>query len=377
VKTPVRIAIIGQGRSGRDNHAEYLKTRPDRFKIVAAVDLIEDRRRRAARDYGCDAYTDYRELFQRRDLDLIINASFSYLHAPITLDILRHGYNVLCEKPMANKARDVDRLIAAARKAKRVFAIFQQGRFAPYFRQVRKVIASGVLGRIVQISIGFNGFGRRWDWQTLQAYNGGSLMNTGPHPLDQALVLFGDGLPEVRSYMDRANTFGDAEDHVKVILSGAGHPLIDLEVSSCCPYSAFTYRIGATRGGLSGTTTALEWKYFKPSEAPKQKLIEAPLRNANGLPIYPRETLTWHTGKWPESAPVDGKASTAEYSPAKAATASAKPVALFYDMLLRTLQHGVPLEITPEQIRRQAAVIEVCQKQNPAIYGKTGAKRRK
>lgn len=374
MKTPVRIAIIGQGRSGRNIHAEYLKTKPDRFKIVAVVDMIEDRRRRAMQEYGCDAYADYHELFKRRDLDLIVNSSFSYMHAPISLDILKHGYNVLCEKPLANKVQDVDRLIIAARKAKKVFAIFQQSRYAPYFQQVRKVIASGVLGRIVQITMEWNSFGRRWDWQTLQSYNGGNLLNTGPHPLDQALVLFGDGQPEVRSYMDRANTFGDAEDHAKVILSGAGHPVIDLEISSCCPYAPFNYRVCGTHGGLSGTTTALEWKYFKPSEAPKQKLIKAPLRDENGSPMYPRETLTWHAGKWPEDVPAKGKAS-ATYSPATAANANLTE--LFYNMLLKTLLKGAPLEVTPEQVRRQVAVIELCQKQNPAIYGKKGAQRRK
>ena len=51
--------------------------------------------------------------------------------------------------------------------------------------------------------------------------NGGNLMNTGPHPLDQALQLFGEGMPRVACFMDRANTLGDAEDFVKVILSAS------------------------------------------------------------------------------------------------------------------------------------------------------------
>jgi len=115
--------------------------------------------------------------------------------------------------------------------------------------QVQKVIKSGVLGRIVQISIAFNGFSRRWDWQTMQSRNGGNLANTGPHPLDQALQLFGKGMPKVTCYMDHTdNSLGDAEDHVKVLLSGRGHPTIDLEVSSCCAYPCFVYNVYGTRG---------------------------------------------------------------------------------------------------------------------------------
>ena len=44
--------------------------------------------------------------------------------------------------------------------------------------------------------------------------------------------------------------------------------------------------------------------------------------------------------------------------------------AAFYSMLHRTLTEGAPLEITPQQVRQQIAVIEECQRQNPHIYGK-------
>jgi len=363
----VRVGIIGQGRSGRDIHARYLKT-DARFKIVAVADPIPLRRERAIQDFGCEAVPDYSDLLKRKDLDLIVNSSMSHQHVPITLEAFKAGFNVLCEKPLASRVKDVDRLIAASQKCKRVFAIYQQARFAPYFQQVQSVIKSGVLGRIVQINIHFNGFGRRWDWQTLQDHNGGNLMNTGPHPLDQALVLFGEGMPTVHCFMDRANTCGDAEDHVKLLLSGEGHPLIDLEISSCCAYPCFTYHVYGTRGGLKGTQTEMNWKYFKENEAPKIKLIETPLAKPDGTPSYcAGDQLTWYDVKWPsdESAPK----STGAYSAAAAPTQGGM-TGSFYNMLYKTLTRGTALEITPEQVRRQIAVIELCHKQAPAIYGK-------
>ncbi|MFH1970259.1 MAG: Gfo/Idh/MocA family oxidoreductase [Verrucomicrobiota bacterium] len=63
----IRVAIIGQGRSGRDIHGAYFKT-DARFKIMAAVDFLKERQRRAAEEYACDVYTDYHDLFKRRDL---------------------------------------------------------------------------------------------------------------------------------------------------------------------------------------------------------------------------------------------------------------------------------------------------------------------
>lgn len=348
----IRVAIIGQGRSGRSIHGRHLITDTERFKIVAVVDPLPERRKKAEESYGCDAYEHYSSLFDRKDIDLVINASPSHLHVPITLEFLNKGFNVLCEKPLARKAEEVDRLIEAAQKSGKVFAIFQQSRYAPYFRKVREIIDSGVLGRIIQISIAFNGFARRWDWQTLQEYNGGNLLNTGPHPMDQALQLFGtDVMPRVFCKMDRVNTFGDAEDYVKIILTGENRPLIDVEISSCCAYPSFTYNVQGSKGGLKGSMTHIDWKYFKPEEAPEQKLIREPLVTPEGEPAYPVEQLKWYEESWD----VSDKQKDLFAAISKG----------FYDMLYKALAEGAPLEITPQQVRQQIAVIEECHRQNP------------
>lgn len=347
----IKAGIIGQGRSGRDIHGSYLSTARDKYRIVAVADRIKERCDRAVKEYGCEAYGNYKEMFKRKDMDLIINALPSHLHVPVTKEILAAGFNVLCEKPLARKAEEVDMLMKTAKKSGRVFAIYQQSRFAPYFQQVKKVIKSGVLGRVVQISIAFNGFSRRWDWQTLQEYNGGNLLNTGPHPLDQALNLMDtDVMPKVTCIMDRVNTYGDAEDYVKLILQAPGRPVIDLEISSCCAYPCFTYNIQASKGGLKGNTAHIDWKYFKPAEAPKRRLQREPLSNPDGTPSYCVDGLKWYEESWDltkEQQDLFGSMS-----------------ASFYNMLYNAVRYGKPLEITPQQVRQQIAVIEECHRQN-------------
>ncbi|MDZ4199666.1 MAG: Gfo/Idh/MocA family oxidoreductase [Kiritimatiellia bacterium] len=361
----IRVGIIGQGRSGFDIHADYLRTDP-RFQIVAIADTLAIRRDYAVKNLGCEAVADYRKLLARDDLDLVVNASFSHQHVPITLEALRTGHNVLCEKPLCKKVSEVDSLEAAAKKAGKVLAVYQQSRFAPYFLNVQRVLRSGVLGPIVQISIRFNGHARRWDWQTLRDYNGGNLMNTGPHPVDQALVLFGEGDPKVTCIMNRTKegSWGDAENHVKLLLSGEGHPTIDLEISSCCAYPFFTYNVYGARGGLQSSATEAEWKYFKPSEAPKQKLLRAPLQKEGGRPAYCSESLTWHTEKW--SANDESKLGST-YSAAAAPTQGGM-TGRFYDGLYKTLTKGKALDVPLAQVRRQIAVIQEAQRQNPQIY---------
>lgn len=347
----LQVAIIGQGRSGRSIHAEYLITEPDKFRITHVVDPMPERRAIARDLYGCAVHADYTELFGHKDIDFVVNATPSHLHVSVTTDLIKHGFHVLTEKPFAQTARQIDDMIALAKQEGRMLAIFQQSRFAPYYQQVKSVVASGVLGQLVQVSIRFNGFARRWDWQCCQEYGGGNLYNTGPHPVDQALDLMdlGDVLPDVFCKMDRANTFGDAEDYVKLILTAPDKPLMDVEISSCDAYPTFTYRLMGTQGGLNGDMTKIDWKYYKPEESPRRELIRTPLHDEQFTPLYCTEKLFWYEQSWH----IDN-ASTFTLATGR-----------LYDTVYKHLTEGAPLVVTPQQVRTQIHVMEEAHRQNP------------
>ena len=343
----IRVGIIGQGRSGRNIHAKCLHERlGDRFEVGAVCDPIAERCEESHKETGCAVHTDHRTLLEDASLDLVVNASMSDQHVRVSLDVIAAGRNLLAEKPLAPTAADVDRIVEDAENAGVLFAVFQQSRFAPTFLKLKEVLDSGILGRTVMIKIAFNGFARRWDWQTLQSRVGGNLYNTGPHPLDQALQLFGDEDPSVFCLMDRVNTFGDAEDHVKVVLSGDARPTVDLEISSCDAHAPYVYQVYASCGGLIGDHSRLEWRYFRPEEAPPQELVREPLPGR----AYCSEELTWHTDSWqstPEELSFDYR------------------VEAFYAALYETMVNGAPLVVTVPQVRRQIAVIDECHTQNP------------
>jgi len=352
----LKVGIIGQGRSGRNIHGNLLTQIGEYYTIAAVADSIPERQELAKQEYGCNAYSSWEEMVGNEKLDLIVNASPSHQHYPISLELLNLGYHVLCEKPLAKTAEEVDHLIEASQRSGKVLAVFQNSRYQHAFTKIQEVIASGVLGRIVQVNFTLNGFARRWDWQTLQSNNGGTLMNTGPHPLDQALQLFGtDTMPNITCIMDRAVTFGDAEDYVKLIMRGEGRPTIDLEISSCCAYGREQFNIQGTSGGLHGSSDELEWKYYKPEEAPPQQLTHGPLLDSNGKPAYCNEQLQWHTGEW-KIAVEDGLSAFDDMTKR------------LYVMLHHHLTEGGELEITPKQVRQQLLVIEECRRQNPHIY---------
>ena len=170
----LKIAIIGQGRSGRDIHGAFFKTEANTFcQVVAVVEADAERRERALREYpGCQVYETYQQLFDRKDLDLVVNASFSDDHYPVTKDLLEHKFNVVVEKPMARNYFECCQMIRAAEQNGVTLAVFQQSFLAPYYRKVKEILAGGKLGDIKQISIHFSNFARRWDWQTLQCRMG-------------------------------------------------------------------------------------------------------------------------------------------------------------------------------------------------------------
>ncbi len=346
----LNVAIIGQGRSGRDIHGAFFRSEQnDKFRVVAVVDTLAERRERAAREYGCDVYMDYRELFKRRDIDLVVNSTFSYMHYPVTMDLLSHGFNVIVEKPFSAHKSECDDMIYAAKRNNVMLTVFQQSHFAPYYRRIRQILDSGILGRPVQISINFSGFARRWDWQCSQRYYGGCLRNTGPHPLEQALdILNIDHLPKIVSRLDKVNSFGDAEDYCKILMLEPGKPLIDVEISSCKAYSDYLYNIQCACGSLKATMTHISYKYFVPEEAPFEQLTFEPLHKPDGTPSYCREQLNIY-----------------EKEEDLLGTAFDSAVHAYYDMIYAHLVEGKELVIKPEKIALQIALMEEVHRQNP------------
>ena len=335
----VRVGIAGLGRSGWNLHAEAIADLPERFRIVAVADSNPARQREAADRFGCRPYPDFDPLVKDEKVELLVVATPTPLHAGQAVAALRAGKNVVCEKPLATCVADADRMIAAAKKADRMLTVFQSQRYAPDFLKVREVIASGKLGRIVLIRIAIHGFGRRWDWQTLKEFGGGSLNNTGSHFLDQALLLFGEPEPEIFCQLERTLAAGDAEDHCKVILHAPDAPTIDLEITSACAYPQDLWLVMGTRGGLTGSGGRLQWKYVDFDKLPARPVDRNPTPDRS----YNAEQLPWKETTW--ERPAD--------TPAKKGIP-------FYKDLYETLRQGAPLAITPESVRRQIAALEKC-----------------
>lgn len=340
---PVQVGIAGLGRSGWAIHAELLAPLTDNFQVAAVTDADPVRRQEAEDRFGARTYETFESLLEDDGIELVVVALPSFLHASATIAALEAGKNVVCEKPMAVTLEEADDMIETAKRTGKTLTVFQQRRYNPDFVKVREIINSGLLGRIVHIQITESRFTRRWDWQTLQKYGGGSLNNTGAHFMDQALQLFGPSEPDVFCRLDRTLTLGDADDHVQLLLSSDDAPTIGIEISSCDAFPPSSWRVLGTQGGLVGSTRRLTWRWIVPDELSPRTLDVKPTPDRS----YNRDELPWHEDTWEMTGDIRDAYRG------------------FYRDLYATLREGAPLQITPESVRRVMWLQETCHQLSP------------
>ena len=348
----LNLAIIGQGRSGRDIHGAYYRSEKNLyFNVRYVVDYDERRRKQAETLYpGCETFADYRELFDKNDIDLVVNASYSQMHYDITKDLIEHGKNVLTEKPFARNTYECETLINAAKKHGVVLAVFHNTQPAPFYLHALKLIKDGTLGDVKQVSIRYNGFARRWDWQTLQKCMGGSAYNTGPHPIAMGLGFldFDENFKVVYSKLDTALTSGDAEDYVKILLTAPKKPLVDIEINSTDAFCNYTLKIQGSRGTFKNTPGGYSLKYYKDCENAKQPVVEHFLEDENGNPLYCKEKLNFHE----ESGEYGG-------------TAFDIGTAAVYENAYYAITENAELKMSLKQAEMVISVIETAHAENP------------
>ena len=189
----ISFALIGCGRIGH-RHAEHIHRLG---KLVAVCDIDEKKAQALADQYKVPYYTSIDSLLANaRDAQVVSICTPNGLHASQTIQSLKAGFHVLCEKPMALSVQDCGEMINAAEKANRRLFIVKQNRFNPPVAAVKKLIDEGKLGRIysVQLNCFWN---RNTDyyknsWKGTKALDGGTLFTQFSHFIDLFYWIVGD-----------------------------------------------------------------------------------------------------------------------------------------------------------------------------------------
>lgn len=197
LERPLNFAIIGCGRVAPRHAQSLIDLRASHnVNLVAVCDLIESRAQHFANTYSATPYTDYRAMLTRDDIDVVSVCVPSGLHSQIGQDAARAGKHVLVEKPIALTLDDADRLIATCKEHGVTLGVVLQNRFNPPMRDLRALVDSGSLGRLLLGAVTV-----RWyrpqsyyedGWHGTWAMDGGALMNQSIHHIDALQWLMGE-----------------------------------------------------------------------------------------------------------------------------------------------------------------------------------------
>ncbi len=196
---PVRLGIIGTGQIGKHHIRTYGKIAG--AEIVAVADINEQEARRVAGEHGIpDVYTDFRELLARDDIQAVDVCLHNNLHMPVTVEALRAGKDVYCEKPMAGAYIDAERMLNTARETGRKLSIQLSTLFSNETKASKALIDAGELGRLYHArSTGHRRRGRPYvDGYGTPAFvqkahaSGGALYDMGVYHIARMLHLLGN-----------------------------------------------------------------------------------------------------------------------------------------------------------------------------------------
>jgi len=126
---PIHLGLIGCGSIARSAHLPAMMRLRDRVKLVATADVDEKAAQAAAQPWGATAYTDYRALLARRDVEAVVIATPDFVHAEQTVAAAANAKHILCEKPMACSLTEADSMLDACRRAKVRLMIGHSRRF--------------------------------------------------------------------------------------------------------------------------------------------------------------------------------------------------------------------------------------------------------
>ncbi|HYD28086.1 Gfo/Idh/MocA family oxidoreductase [Brevundimonas sp.] len=219
-----RIGFLGVGWIGRHRMEAMLATGAIEAAVIAdpsdamradAAGLAPE----AARVGGFDALLEH-------DLDGVVIATPSALHAEQARLALWRGMAVFCQKPLGRTAAEVREVIDAARRADRLLAVDLSYRFTEAAVRIRDLVRGGELGRIHAVELTFhNAYGpdKPWFYDTALS-GGGCVMDLGVHLVDLALWLLGDAeVADVSSHLFAGGRLledaGQAEDYAVATLT--------------------------------------------------------------------------------------------------------------------------------------------------------------
>jgi predicted dehydrogenase len=192
----LKFGLIGAGNSAKNIIASISGIEKAKLVAIASADLDESKKVAAA-NHIPTVYNTYQELLANPEIQCVIVSVPHNLHHPITMDALRAGKHVLCEKPLAMDLAQGKEMIEMARTKDLRLGTFFQNRFLDASQNAKQIVTQGGIGQLLHAQVHvlwyrdqpyYDSSPWRGKWAT---EGGGSLINQASHSIDLMIWLAG------------------------------------------------------------------------------------------------------------------------------------------------------------------------------------------
>jgi len=209
------------------------------------------------------------EIYRNRDIDGVVIATPSALHASQSLQALKSGKAVFCQKPLGRTAEEVEQVIKASKEADKLLSVDLSYRYTKAFQAVYDTITEGKIGKIYAVELVFhNAYGPDKEWfYDINQSGGGCVMDLGIHLIDMAMCCLGyPEVKELKSYLfSKGNKLepneNKVEDFAKISMLTDKESSITLE----CSWHASAGEDAVIRAVFYGTEGGVAFKNINGS----------------------------------------------------------------------------------------------------------------
>jgi len=199
----IKVGVVGYGGAFNMGRAHLQQMQAAGMTPVAVAEVDATRLAVATQDFpGIEAYSSVAAMLKKSAVNLVVIITPHSTHAPLALQCLRAGRHVVCEKPLAITTKEVDAMIAAAKKAGVMLSTYHNRHWDGRILQALDLIKKqGVIGNVVRIEAHMGGYGKPGDWwRTSRSISGGILYDWGVHLLEYSLQLIEAPVTEVSGF---------------------------------------------------------------------------------------------------------------------------------------------------------------------------------
>lgn len=221
-----KVAVIGLGAMGKNHVRVY--SQMDNVELVSISDVDEKRVSQFSGKYKIRGYTDYKEMLEKEELDIVSVVVPTKLHKQISLDVIAKGINILIEKPIAFTVEEAEEIIKVAKNKGVKLTVGHVERFNPAITELKKRLDKKELGRLFKIDI------NRVGPLPSRIRDVGVVIDLATHDLDIIRYLL--GVDAERIYAETENKINtEHEDLLSAILRFKDGSVCNLNINWLTP----------------------------------------------------------------------------------------------------------------------------------------------